>query len=90
VKIDLRRVSIFADDWTPGRGIELYIEIGRLCFCLNLGAKRETRRHPETGKLLRRDVRPEVRRDGRTVMLPGWYADDGNSIHTGRDLRVME
>jgi hypothetical protein len=91
VKFDLRRVSIFADDWTPGRGIELYIEIWRLCFCLNLGVKRETRRHPETGKLLRRDVRPEVRRDGRTVMLPGWYADgDDNGIHTGRDLKVME
>jgi hypothetical protein len=41
VKFDLRRVSIFADDWTPGRGVELYIEIGRFCLCLNFGMKRK-------------------------------------------------
>jgi HTH-type transcriptional regulator/antitoxin MqsA len=49
------------------------------------------RRDPETGKPMYRGIRPAVRRDGRTVMLPGWYADgDDNGIHTGRDLRVME
>lgn len=50
----------------------------------------ETRIHPETGRTLRRDVRPQVVAFGsmrRTVDLPGWYPDDdGDSIHTGAEL----
>lgn len=50
----------------------------------------ETRIHPETGKILRRDVRPQVVTFGsfsRTVNVPGWYPeDDSGSIHSGEDL----
>lgn len=50
----------------------------------------ETRVHPQTGKTLRRDVRPQVVTFGafsRTVDVPGWYPDDdSDSIHTGEDL----
>ena len=50
----------------------------------------ETRIHPETGRALRRDVRPQVVAFGsmrRTVDVPGWYPDDdGDSIHTGAEL----
>ena len=50
----------------------------------------ETRIHPDTGKLLRRDVRPQVVAFGsmrRAVDVPGWYPDDdGDSIHTGAEL----
>uniref|UniRef100_UPI00345B7572 type II TA system antitoxin MqsA family protein n=1 Tax=uncultured Caulobacter sp. TaxID=158749 RepID=UPI00345B7572 len=50
----------------------------------------ETRIHPETGKVLRRGVRPHAVRFGsmtRVVQAPGWYPDDGSdSIHTGADL----
>ena len=50
----------------------------------------ETRIHPETGRTLRRDVRPQVVAFGsmrRTVDVPGWYPDDdGDSIHTGAEL----
>jgi HTH-type transcriptional regulator/antitoxin MqsA len=50
----------------------------------------ETRIHPETGKTLRRDVRPQVVSFGsfsRTVEVPGWYPDDdSDSIHGGQDL----
>lgn len=50
----------------------------------------DTRIHPETGKTLRRDVRPQVVAFGsmrRTVDVPGWYPeDDGDSIHTGTEL----
>jgi HTH-type transcriptional regulator/antitoxin MqsA len=50
----------------------------------------ETRIHPETGKVLRRDVRPQRIVFGsmtETVMTPGWYPDDdSDSIHTGADL----
>jgi HTH-type transcriptional regulator/antitoxin MqsA len=49
----------------------------------------ETRIHPETGKVLRRDVRPmAIRYKGleRTVMQPGWWPDDdSDSIITGPD-----
>lgn len=52
----------------------------------------ETRVHPETGKLLRRDVRQETVRFGsmaRIVDVPGWYPDDGSdAIHTGVDLKA--
>jgi HTH-type transcriptional regulator/antitoxin MqsA len=47
--------------------------------------------HPVTGKALTRAVRPRVLSFGslsRVVDVPGWYPDDdGDSIHTGRDLR---
>ena len=50
----------------------------------------ETRIHPETGQVLRRDVRPQVVAFGsmrRAVEVPGWYPeDDGDSIHTGAEL----
>lgn len=50
----------------------------------------KTRIHPETGKTLRRDVRPGTIRFGsltRTVDVPGWYPDDdGDAIHSGADL----
>lgn len=50
----------------------------------------DTRIHPETGRTLRRDVRPQVIAFGsmsRTVAVPGWYPeDDGDSIHTGAEL----
>lgn len=53
-------------------------------------AMTETRIHPETGQVLRRDVRPQVVAFGsmrRTVNVPGWYPDDdGDSLHTGAEL----
>ena len=50
----------------------------------------QMRWHPETGKPMRRDIRPATTIDGRTVMLAGWYSEDGQSVHTGADLAVME
>jgi HTH-type transcriptional regulator/antitoxin MqsA len=54
----------------------------------------ETRVHPETGKLLRRDVRATIiRYKGleRTVDLPGWYPeDDDDGIISGADGRVAD
>lgn len=55
----------------------------------------ETRIHPETGKTLRRDVRPMLVQFGsmfREVQLPGWYAepDDDNSIHNGADMKAVD
>lgn len=50
----------------------------------------ETRVHPETGKTLRRSVRPQTVSFGsmsRTIDVPGWYPDgDSDAIHTGADL----
>ena len=50
----------------------------------------ETRVHPETGKTLRRGVRPQTISFGslsRTVDVPGWYPDDDSDvIHSGVDL----
>ena len=50
----------------------------------------ETRVHPETGKILRRAVRPQTVTFGslsRTVDVPGWYADDdSDAVHSGADL----
>lgn len=50
----------------------------------------KTRVHPETGKVLRRGIRPQVVSFGllsRTVDVPGWYPDDGSdSVHSGADL----
>lgn len=52
----------------------------------------ENRIHPETGKLLRRDVRQQIVSVGslsRVVDVPGWYPDDdGDSIHSGADLNA--
>ena len=49
--------------------------------------------HPETGKELRRDVRPQtivVGTISRTIGVPGWYPDDeSDSVHTGADLRPL-
>lgn len=50
----------------------------------------KTRIHPETGKTLRRGVRPQAVKFGsmtKVVNLPGWYPDDqSDSIHSGADL----
>jgi len=50
----------------------------------------ETRIHPETGKVLRRNTRPQTMKFGslsRVVDVPGWYPDDdSDSIHSGADL----
>lgn len=50
----------------------------------------DERTHPETGKRLRRDVRPQTIRFGslaRTVAVPGWYPDDdSDALHSGSDL----
>jgi HTH-type transcriptional regulator/antitoxin MqsA len=50
----------------------------------------ETRIHPETGKILRRGVRPQTVSFGsmtRVVEAPGWYPDDdSDSVHSGADL----
>lgn len=50
----------------------------------------ETRIHPETGKTLRRDIRPRTVTFGslsRVVETPGWYPDDDSDpLHLGVDL----
>ncbi len=50
----------------------------------------KTRIHPETGKTLRRGVRPQTVKFGsmtKVVSVPGWYPDDdSDSIHSGADL----
>ena len=52
----------------------------------------ETRIHPETGKVLHRDVRQQTVSVGslsRVVEVPGWYPDDdSDSIHSGADLKA--
>jgi len=54
----------------------------------------ETRIHPETGKVLRRDVRSQTVVVGslaRTIDVPGWYPDDdSDAIHSGTDLKAMD
>ena len=54
----------------------------------------ETRIHPETGQILSRQVRMQTVAFGslsREVEVPGWYPeDDGDSIHSGRDLAAKE
>lgn len=54
----------------------------------------DTRIHPVTGRLLKRDVRPMIVQYGsmaREVDLPGWYPDDdGDAVHTGVDLREAD
>lgn len=53
-------------------------------------AMTQTRVHPETGKILRRDTRAHKVRFGaieRVVQAPGWYPeDDSDSLHSGADL----
>jgi HTH-type transcriptional regulator / antitoxin MqsA len=50
----------------------------------------KARVHPETGKTLRRGVRPQTVKFGsmtKVVSVPGWYPDDhSDSIHSGADL----
>ncbi|MGB3710469.1 MAG: type II toxin-antitoxin system MqsA family antitoxin [Erythrobacter sp.] len=52
----------------------------------------KTRIHPETGEILRRDVREQLITFGplsETVEVSGWYPDgDGDAIHTGADLKA--
>lgn len=54
----------------------------------------ETRIHPETGKVLRRDVRPQTVVVGslsRTLDVPGWYPDDdSDGVHSGVDLKASD
>lgn len=53
----------------------------------------ETRVHPETGQVLRRDVRLQTVCVGslsREIDVPGWYPDDdGDAIHSGADLKAL-
>lgn len=56
---------------------------------------RETRIHPVTGEILKRDVRPfVVRYQGRSrkVDLPGWYPakKGGDGIHVGDDMEASD
>jgi len=50
----------------------------------------EMRIHPETGKILTRDIREQIVRFGplaQKVLVPGWYPDDdSDAIHSGKDL----
>lgn len=54
----------------------------------------ETRIHPVTGMLLKRDIRPftvEYGSMAREVELPGWYPDDdGDAVHSGFDLAEVD
>ena len=55
-----------------------------------------TRIHPETGKLLHRDIRPiEFTYKGETVILdmPGWYPEDKNdddAIFSWEDMEMHD
>lgn len=54
----------------------------------------DTRAHPETGKVLRRDIRVQTIGVGvlsQIVEVPGWYPSDcSDSIHTGADLKASD
>lgn len=54
----------------------------------------QTRFHPTTGDVLRRDARMQTLSVGslsREVEVPGWYPeDDGDSIHSGAELQAMD
>ncbi len=54
----------------------------------------QTRIHPETGQVLRRDTRVQTVSVGsmsREVEVPGWYPeDDGDSIHSGAELQALD
>ena len=48
--------------------------------------------HPETGKILHRDIRPfEFKFRGETIIIdmPGWYPDDdSDAIFTREDMKI--
>ncbi|MES1984237.1 MAG: type II TA system antitoxin MqsA family protein [Pseudomonadota bacterium] len=54
----------------------------------------QTRIHPDTGKLLRRDARAQTVCVGslsRDVDVHGWYPeDDSDAVHSGEDLQAVE
>ncbi len=54
----------------------------------------ETRIHPETGEVLRRDVRPiEFSYKGEKIFvdMPGWYPAEGDEgIFTHEDMKVSD
>ncbi len=54
----------------------------------------QTRFHPKTGDVLRRDARMQTLSVGslsREVEVPGWYPeDDGDSIHSGAELQTID
>ena len=54
----------------------------------------QTRIHPKTGGVLRRDARMQTLSVGslsREVEVPGWYPeDDGDSIHSGAELQAID
>ena len=54
----------------------------------------QTRIHPDTGKLLRRDARAQTVCVGslsRDVDVLGWYPeDDSDSVHSGEDSQAVE
>lgn len=54
----------------------------------------QTRIHPETGQILRRDARVQTVSVGsmsREVEVPGWYPeDDSDSIHSGAELQALD
>ena len=54
----------------------------------------QTRIHPETGQVLRRDARAQTVSVGsmsREVEVSGWYPeDDGDSIHSGSELQALD
>ena len=54
----------------------------------------ETMISPETGEVLKRDIRPfEVSYKGQCIVadLPGYYpAGDGDGVHVGKDMSVVD
>ncbi|CCW19949.1 MULTISPECIES: type II TA system antitoxin MqsA family protein [Sphingobium] len=54
----------------------------------------QTRFHPKTGDVLRRDARMQTLSVGslsREVEVPGWYPEgDGDSIHSGAELQALD
>ena len=66
--------------------------------CVDVGQESlkvtQTRIHPETGQVLRRDARLQTVSVGsmsREIELSGWYPeDDGDSIHSGSELQGLD
>lgn len=54
----------------------------------------QTRLHPKTGEVLRRDARIQTLSVGSLsleVEVPGWYPEgDGDSIHSGAELQAID
>ena len=50
--------------------------------------------HPETGKVLHRDIRPNefcYRGEKITLDMPGWYPDDdSDAIFTREDMKIHD